>query len=386
MSRKASHGLFRPLNGPGKSVEPSTRDTDPLKSSPLHDLHTQRGARLLQAGEPRALLTYGDVPAEYAAATTGWVVLDDTDRGAVLVQGEDASTFLHGLFANDVRNLPVGAHGPNLLLNSKGKVRHTFELVRCEESELHLSTEPGQAGALLEALEMYLFSEAVELSEVTEHHAPITIAGPLAEERLGALASGSLPAEGSASLDLNGLTVFAHRTTRAGLPAWKLDAGPGAATALWQTLTGAGATPIGRIVWDSLRAEVCVAQPGEDIDETVYPQEARLESAFSLDKGCYIGQEVVAKIDTYGGLNKRLCLLRVDHDDPIPSGTRLHRQDPNSGDWRDLGVATTWAYSFALDSGVVLAFIKRKHQDPGTQFRIADGPATATLVELPVRD
>ena len=356
-----------------------------MNQSPLHPIHAERGARLLPADEARALLTYGDVPAEYAAATTSWVVLDDTDRGAVLVQGEDAATFLHGLLSNEVRDLPVGDHAPNLLLDSKGKVRHPFELVRCEESELHLSTEPGQAGALLEALDMYLFSEAVELLDVTDQHAPITIAGPLAEEHLASLASKSLPTEGSATLDIAGLSVFAHRTSRAGLPAWKLDAGAKSAPLLWQALIDAGATPAGRIALDSLRAEVCVAQPGEDIDENVYPQEARLESAFSLDKGCYIGQEVVAKIDTYGGLNKRICLLRVDHDDPIARGTRLHRQNPDTKEWRDLGVATTWAYSFALDCGVILAFVKRKHQEPGTEFRLGDGPARAILVELPAR-
>ena len=81
----------------------------------------------------------------------------------------------------------------------------------------------------------------------------------------------------------------------------------------------------------------------------MYPQEARLESAFSLDKGCYIGQEVVAKIDTYGGLNKRLVALKVSHDDPVARGTRLFRLD--EGEWRDLGVVTSWAYSFVLDTG-----------------------------------
>jgi len=174
-------------------------------------------------------------------------------------------------------------------------------------------------------------------------------------------------------------------TIRADLPAWRLDAGPKGAAILWEALVDAGARPAGRVVWDSLRAEVGVAQPGEDIDENIYPQEARLENAFSLEKGCYIGQEVVAKIDTYGGLNKLLCLLRVDHDDPVARGTRLHRQDPDSKEWRDLGVATTWAYSFALDCGVVLAFVKRKHQEPGTEFRLGEGPGRATLVELPVR-
>ena len=353
-----------------------------MNQSPIYDIHREHGARLLSEEDPRPLLTYGDVPGEYEAATTAWIAIDDTDRGAVLAKGPEAATFLHGLLANEVRNLPTGAEVPNLLLDPKGKVRFVFDLRRTSEEEFHLSTEPGQASELLQALDLYLFSEAVELTEVTDQHAPITIAGPGAEQGLAALVEGNLPDEGSAALTLNGLSVSTSKTSRATLPAWKLDAGADNARDLWQALVEAGARPIGRIVWDSLRAEVGVAQPGEDIDETVYPQEARLEHAFSLDKGCYIGQEVVAKIDTYGGLNKRLCLLRVDHDEPVSRGTRLHRQDPDTDEWRDLGIATTWAYSFSLDCGVILAFVKRKHQEPGTEFRLGDGPEIATLVEL----
>ena len=136
---------------------------------------------------------------------------------------------------------------------------------------------------------------------------------------------------------------------------------------------------------DILRVEAGAARAGDDVDDTIYPQEARLERAFSLDKGCYIGQEVVAKIDTYGGLNKRLVALSVSHDDPVPRGTRLFRQTEEGGEWRDLGVVTSWAYSFELDTGLVLAYVKRRHQAPGTSFRLGDGPAEATVVALPVR-
>ena len=101
-------------------------------------------------------------------------------------------------------------------------------------------------------------------------------------------------------------------------------------------------------MFDILRVEACSAAFGVDIDDTVYPQEARLEQAFNLEKGCYIGQEVVAKIDTYGGLNKRLCAL---------------------------------------------AYVKRRHQEPGTSFRLAAPGVTedmlpvapeATIVETPL--
>ena len=103
--------------------------------------------------------------------------------------------------------------------------------------------------------------------------------------------------------------------------------------------------------------------------------------AFSLTKGCYIGQEVVAKIDTYGGLNKKLCLLRVSHDDRVEPGTRLFLEEGDQA--RDLGVTTSWGYSFTLDAGVTLAYLKRRHQEPGMQFRLGESDATAAVIEPP---
>ena len=130
-----------------------------------------------------------------------------------------------------------------------------------------------------------------------------------------------------------------------------------------------------------LRVEAGAALAGEDIDDNVYPQEARLEDAFSLDKGCYIGQEVVAKIDTYGGLNKRLVALRLANDEPVPRGTPVVSNE--DGEERELGLVTSWAYSFVLDTGLALAYLKKRHQDPGMRFRVGD--TEGEIVELPVR-
>jgi folate-binding protein YgfZ len=180
---------------------------------------------------------------------------------------------------------------------------------------------------------------------------------------------------GSAPVRVSALPVAGSRGLR-------LDAGA-AAVELWTALLERGVRPAGLIARDSLRVEAGAALHGADVDEGTYPQEARLEAAFSLDKGCYIGQEVVAKIDTYGGLNKRLVALRLESDDPVARGTRLYREE--EGEWRDLGLITSWAYSFELDTGLALGYVKRRHQDPGTAFRVGEGPARATIVALPVR-
>ena len=358
-----------------------------MHESPLQPLHQTAGARLTAPDQGGLLLTYGDVPAEYASGTEVALVFDDTQRGQVSITGEDAPTFLHRLLANDVRGLEEGQGGRNLLLSGKGKVEHDFYLARTSAG-FQLSTAPNGAAGLIQALDMYLFADAVELEDQTEHCAPLSIMGPGAAE-IVTQALGAPP--GTAALTV--VEALGHQIAITALPVagsagWRLDAGPGGAADLWNALLAAGAKPGGQVVRDILRVEAGRARWGNDIDPGVYPQEARLEEAFSLDKGCYIGQEVVAKIDTYGGLNKRLEILAVNHDDPLPRGARLLREE--KGEWRDLGVVTSWSYSFVLDTGIVLGYVKRRHQDVGTTFRIAsaDGDVLGegTIVATPVRN
>lgn len=357
-----------------------------MQESPLQTVHQAAGARLTAPDQGGLLLTYGDVPAEYAAGTGGALLFDDTRRGLVSVAGEEAPGFLHRLLANDVRGLEDGQGGRNLLLSGKGKVEHDFHLVQ-GGGGFQLSTVPDGAAGLATALDMYLFAEAVEIEDQSEQHAPLSIMGPAAAELLAGVL-GSHP--GNAAREV--VTALGHEiivsaVPVAGSPGWRLDAGPAGVAELWNALVAAGAQPAGQVVRDILRIEAGRARWGNDIAGGVYPQEARLEEAFSLDKGCYIGQEVVAKIDTYGGLNKRLEILSVDHDDPLPRGARLLRED--GSEWRDLGIVTSWSYSFVLDTGIVLAYVKRRHQDVGTTFRIAsaegDVLGEGTIVAAPLR-
>jgi tRNA-modifying protein YgfZ len=349
----------------------------------LNAHHTARGA-VLGAGPDAAPLTFGDVPGEYAAARERCALFDQTGRGLVIVRGADGSTFLHRLLANAVRGIEPGQGNRNLLLSSKGKVLFDFDLA-VEGDSIELSTSPGSAERLLAALEMYHFSEKVELEDASEQAAPLALAGPASAAVVRAALGIEPPTidHARAQGTLEGRPLKVTALPVAGLPGLRVDAGPELARLLWERLVAAGAQPAGLVAYDCLRVELGAAEPAIDVDDNVYPQEARLESAFSLEKGCYVGQEVVAKIDTYGGLNKRLCALRVSHDDPVPRGTQLGLVE--DGAWREVGLVTSWAYSFALDSGLVLAYVKRRYQQPGTALLLEQGPATATIVELPVR-
>ena len=326
-------------------------------------------------------LTFGDVPGEYAAARDACVLLDATDRGSLRVRGKDARDFLHRILANDVRGLAPGSGNANLLLSPKGKVLHAFDLV-VEEDLVRLSTPPGDEAALARGIDQYLFSEDVVLEPAGDESAPLELVGPAAARVVAALFGEEPPAEPHRPRRVawSGGEVSVQALPVAGRPGLRLDGGPRLAPALWSALAEAGARPSGIVVRDSLRVEAGAALFGVDVDEHVYPQEARLEGAFSLEKGCYIGQEVVAKIDTYGGLNKRLTGLAVSHDDPVPRGARLVLADEPE---RELGLVTSWAYSFALDRGMVLAYVKRRHQEVGTRFALAGAAGEATIVPFP---
>jgi folate-binding protein YgfZ len=355
-----------------------------LNRSVLVSLHRSAGARLQLDADAAEVLTYGDVPGEYGAAQTAACLFDETDRGRIDVTGAEAASFLHRITANDVLALAAGEGSRNVLLSSKGKVLFEFDVSR-DTDGLSLSVPRGSTPGLLKALDTYLFAEKVVLEDASDLCAPISICGPESDAIVARVGGSTLPRGDHdwvrARFGEHVLTIV--RLSVAGSPGFRLDAGPEGTSALWQALVAAGARPAGVVVRDILRVEAGSALYGVDVDDSVYPQEARLESAFSLEKGCYIGQEVVAKIDTYGGLNKRLVALRISHDDPIARGTRLFREE--DGERRDLGVITSWAYSFVLDTGLVLAYVKRRHQHAGTSFRVGETDASATIVPIPVR-
>ena len=356
-----------------------------MQRSPLLPHLEEAGARLAERPEApghTAILTFGDVPAEVRAGADAAALFDASDRGSLRVTGADAGTFLHRILANDVRGIVAGGGNRNLLLTGKGKVCFDFDLAFDGESFL-ISTPPGRAGPLGEAIDMYLFNDDVEMTDLTEETAPLELVGAAAVAIVAEVLGSAPPTTPHSFVDVawHGAAVRVTAVPVTGVPGLRVDAGPGSVLELWQALTAAGAQPAGIVARDFLRVEAGAALHGVDIDDGIYPQEANLDDAFSLDKGCYIGQEVVAKIDTYGGLNKRLLVLRVSHDDPVPPGTRLLREE--KGEDRDLGVVTSWGYSFALDGGLVLGYVKRRHQENGTAFKLGETGATATIVAPP---
>ena len=349
----------------------------------LTDFHAAQGARPAPPGAPLPILTHSSPPEEYRAATQSWALFDRGPLDRVLVSGPDAGAFFTRILSCDVRRLEPGQGTRGMLLTSKGKVQELFDLL-CTAAGFEITLPPGRAASLLQGLDMYHFGEDLVTQDQSGTHATFDALGPQAATSLAAALNVEIPKAPHTAIEFQKGGQPWRLTTRtiAGVPGLRLEGDANSGKEMWSGLLQAGATPAGLVAFDSLRAETVSGLFGIDITDTIYPQEARLEDAFSLEKGCYIGQEVVAKIDTYGGLNKRLMLLEVSDDDPVPPGTRLLQPDANrEKPPRDLGVTTSWAYSFARDKGVVLAYVKRKHQAPGTTLHLGDSPRTATLTD-----
>ncbi|MCB9913820.1 MAG: hypothetical protein H6828_01575 [Planctomycetes bacterium] len=154
-----------------------------MQRSPLLDLHAAAGAVIAAADGPAPLLlTYGDVPGEHEAARRGAALFDETTRGLVRVHGADARELLHRLLANEVLPLEPGRGNRNLLLSPKGKVRFDFQLTVAPDGAYLLDTEPDDGARLRDALDMYVFSEAVELEDLGDEAAPLLLVGPAAAD------------------------------------------------------------------------------------------------------------------------------------------------------------------------------------------------------------
>jgi folate-binding protein YgfZ len=268
-------------------------------------------------------LHYGNIAAEYASLAEGAMLVDRSVRGRMRFDGPKAAEMLTGLVTNDVHALSPGHGQYAAALSPKGRI---VADVRIFARADHLLVDvPPRARAGWDALvRKYINPRVAPYIDVAAEMRQLAIAGVAARAILGGAA-------GLAREALAGLAPYAHIDAEiAGRPAMivripDLDADgyeiffpADAFSAIWQRLTAGGATPGGLLAWEIARIENGRPEWGIDIDETTIPQEANLEElhAISYTKGCYTGQEVVARIHFRGHVNRHLRGLRLGHSEP----------------------------------------------------------------------
>jgi glycine cleavage system T protein (aminomethyltransferase) len=348
---------------------------------PLHPAHAQLGARLGAADGYLVPLAYGDAVREHAAVRERCGLIDRSERGKIEATGRDRVAFLQAMLSNDVKALQPGQGCEAALLDIHGKIVALL-MVHALPDRLVLELERRLVGPTLEALDRYLISEKVELEDASDRAGLLSVAGPAArkvlEEVLGRTLP-DLPVRHHVQATGAGEPARVVRDEETGEEGYDLWADPGDLPRLWERLRAGGAEPVGREAWNILRVEAGVVWHGVDVDASTLLLEASLPGAYSLDKGCYLGQEVVARITYRGHVNRQVVGFRFP-DRRVPErGARVVVEG------RDVGWITSAVVSPVLGRGLALGHLRREHWEPGSRVEVPgpDGSLTAEVSTLP---
>lgn len=313
---------------------------------------------------------------QYLALTrsAGWHELPD--RTHLELRGGDRATLLHNLCTNDIRRLQPGQGCEAFVLNVQGKiVGHVY--VFCGPDSLLLDAPPGQATRLLAHLDRYIIREDVQLLDRSAELSELLLSGPDSADLLRRLGAGELPAEllGHQPLELAGAAVWLRRVDWTSPVAWCLVCQRADREPLGKLLTTAGATPCQAEAVEAARVEQGTPVFGPDISDQNLPQEVHRDArAISFTKGCYLGQETVARIDALGHVNWLLTGLAgeplVDAQDELLVEGKLAVR------------LATRVYSPQLELPLALAYVRRGLERPGNQIPLSHG--TVTVLALPL--
>ena len=326
----------------------------------------------------RAAAHYGDAKAEYRTVREGAGIVDRSSRGLIRATGSDRLRFIGGMVTNRVEGLDAGAGNHASLTDARGQ---TFlDLwVHNRGDYLILETDPGLQEKLYTSLDKYLIADDVELTDVTDQWAMLGVQGPGADDLIARVigrGGEGLAEHHSREVVFDGTPIVMTARSYTGEPGFDLWLVPDGVRKLFEALVASGGTPVGTEALEWLRVEAGIPRYGQDVDETVTPLEAGLFHTVDFDKGCYIGQETIAKMHYRGKPRRYLVGLKVEGGDVVEAGHSVQV------DGKAVGRVTSSVYSPGMGQVIALALLRRGFEDPGRTVDL-DGAGRAEVVGLP---
>jgi folate-binding protein YgfZ len=308
-------------------------------------------------------LHFGDVVSEYATLRRGAMLVDRSHRTRMSFSGEKAADVLTGLVTNDVVALSPGHGLYAAALTPKGKIIADTRIFALPD-QLLVDVPPRASEGFVAMIRKYVNPRLARYADQSTVLFDIGVVGPesrgvvarvtgIDAEALGALAPYAHIAVGVPNGD--GVLVVA-RVPDVGVEGYELFGPVDAAPALWRDLAAAGAAPGGLAAWEIARIEAGRPEWGLDIDDGTIPQEANFDEmhAISYTKGCYTGQETVARVHFRGHVNRHLRGLRYDAPEPIPARAALTTLEGKAaGDVRSATISPRLG-------GIALAMVRRE--------------------------
>lgn len=360
-----------------------------METLALHEFHQVLGARFSMLNGAEVVAHYGDVLAEHSALLERAGLLDLSFRGRICLTGADRVRFLHGQVTNDVNRLGVGEGCYAALITAKGRIQSDLNIYRLQD-ELLLDFEPGLTQAISERLDKYVIADDVQVVDVAPHYGLLSVQGPQAASLLSSAGvANEAPAKPFSFVKIPEAIlgeIYLVNQPRLGTSGFDLFVPVAGVSAMVEKLLAAakaiGGRACGWEAFETARIEAGIPRFGVDMDESNIALEAGVENrAISFSKGCYIGQEVISRIKTYGQVAKALRGLRLADDlKALPAkGDKLFHGG------KEAGYVTSALASPALKANVALGYVRKEVNEIGNELtlRTKEGESSARVVEIP---
>jgi folate-binding protein YgfZ len=341
--------------------------------NPLVLHHEQMGARL---EEGRIPLSYTGSAEEYWAIRNHSGLVDISHLGLLQVTGKDRLSFLNGLLTNEILKLNEGVGVRSALLNTKARVLADLYLY-AKEDDLLIDTGDVPGAQVRDILERFIITEDVKVKDITSEFVHLTLQGQQAAENARELFGVTFADLKPLQHKTIGPTFIVNRD-RTGQSGYDMIIPNDEAEAVWQGFLLKGVTPVGLDALEILRLEAGYPRYGVDVDENIIILEAGYKDAISFNKGCYLGQEVVARATHIGRVNKNLVQFQTDSDYVPSPRSKLNA----SG--KDAGYVTSAAFSPGLKTVVGLGYAQRDFAKVGTKVVVESemGPLPTMITKL----
>jgi len=324
--------------------------------TPLYEKHLTRGAVFCETGGFSLPKNYGDPEKEVNTVRKSVGIIDVSNRGKLILSGEDHIKFLQGILTNDLKEKSPGTGLYAAILTPKGKMISDMRVFKKEDS-VYMDIEPGMSEDITQLLRKFRLSYKTEVLDVTKDYCVLHLCGPDCGKFI----------EKRFDVSIERMNEYDHRTSgevkimklnRTGETGFDILFPNRDATEVWDLLHSPLQLELsGQEALEILRIEAGIPVYGKDMDISTIPIEAGIWNALDFKKGCYVGQEVIARIKWRGRVNWHLAYFEAEQDGFLsPEDILLVKE-------KKVGRITSSIYSPTLGKRVAIGYIRREFRD-----------------------
>jgi len=312
-------------------------------------------------------------------------IIDLSSRGRIRVGGSEAVMFLNGLITNDMKTLEAQRWMPAVFPNVQGRTIATVRVVRLQDEEngpqFLLDTEAATHAAVLKTIERFTMAGDFRVEDITARSSCLSVQGKQAFSKVRSIWTAfnlDLSHSGVVQIPWNETSVTFIRASHTAEDGVDVIVGRQHGVELAARLANAGAVSVGTETFETLRIEAGIPRFGVDMDETNVVSETNLDDAVSFTKGCYIGQEIIARIKYRGHVAKKLTGVTLEGQ-KVPAGGMVIRSSVG----KDIGRVTSATLSPKLERAIALGYVRYEYLAAETQVAVGEEDLGAKVTELP---